>query len=197
MIRYLSVIAGAVIAAGLTHATPVTLNFEGFADSTVLTAQYAGVTFTNAIVLTAGISLNDLDFPAHSGTNVIGDNNGGPITITFATPVTNFGGYFTYGSRVTVDGFGAGNALVGAVNSSFTNNEALSGVLGSSPNELLQISSLGGISRVTVTGDPLALDDAMYTPAASSTPEPASGALILVSAGIVVLVFAYRRLRAG
>ena len=40
----------------------ITLEFEGFPDSTVLTTQYPGVTFTNAIILTAGISLTSSSF---------------------------------------------------------------------------------------------------------------------------------------
>jgi hypothetical protein len=64
-------------AASLSAET-VTLNFDGFPDSTILTDQYPGVTFTNAIILTAGISVNEFEFPPHSGVNIVSDN-GGPI----------------------------------------------------------------------------------------------------------------------
>ena len=81
-----------------------TIDFEGLADSTILTNQYPGITFTNAIILTAGISLNEFEFPPHSGVNVASDNNG-PITIVFSSPVLSFSGYFTYVEPLTLDAF--------------------------------------------------------------------------------------------
>jgi hypothetical protein len=71
------------------------ISFEGLSDSATLTNQFAGLTFTNAIILTAGISLNEFDFPPHSGVNVAADL-GGAMTITFAAPQQSVGGYFTY-----------------------------------------------------------------------------------------------------
>lgn len=77
----------------LTFAAPAilanTIDFEGLPDSTNVTNQYSGVIFSNAIILTTGISLNEFEFPPHSGTNVASDN-GGPLSITFASPVSNF-----------------------------------------------------------------------------------------------------------
>ena len=55
-------VALALLFLGVGHAA--TIDFEGLADSTILTNQYPGLTFTNAIVLTAGI-----------GINIIGTNN--------------------------------------------------------------------------------------------------------------------------
>lgn len=84
------------------------LNFEGFPDSTILTNQYLGVTFSNAIILTAGISLNEFEFPPHSEVNVVSDN-GGPMSITFSSPVESFGGYFTYAEALTIQAFNVSN----------------------------------------------------------------------------------------
>jgi hypothetical protein len=187
-----SFVACLALAAPAILADTITINFEGLPDSTIVTNQYSGVIFSNAIILAAGISLNEFEFPPHSGTNVASDN-GGPMSITFSTPIQSFGGYFTYAELLTVDAFGIGNTLLASVTSPFSNNEALSGVSGSSPNELLQVSSLSGISRVTITGDPaggsFVLDDAISTTAITGVPEPSGLSLAVVG----VLLFAVLR----
>src|SRR5580698_6525806 len=71
------------------------IDFESLNDGDLVTNQYPGLTFSNTIVLSAGISLNEFEFPPHSGTNVVSDN-GGPMTITFFPPIQSFSGYFTY-----------------------------------------------------------------------------------------------------
>jgi len=167
------------------------LDFEGFPDSTILTTQYAGLTFTNAIILSAGISLNEFEFPPYSGTSVVSDN-GGPITIDFATPVLSFGGYFTYEDPLTLDAFDSGSNLVDSATSAFSSNDALFGDSGSSPNELLQVSVAGGISSVTITGDPLGgsfvMDNVTFQ--TSDVPEPGSVFQFLSAA---VALFTLRR----
>jgi hypothetical protein len=166
-------------AAGPTvlRATPATLTFEGFADSSILTNQYVGVTFSNAVILTSGISLNQFEFPPHSGSNVVSDN-GGPISIDFATPITSFGGYFTYSEALTIKALNASDVLVGSAASLFTNNLALSGVPGSSPNEFIYMAVAAGISEITINGDlqggSFTLDDASYSKTLVPTPEPSS-----------------------
>jgi hypothetical protein len=142
--------------------TSTTINFEGLVDSTILTTQYAGVTFSNAIVLSAGISLNEFEFPPHSGTNV-GADNGTPVTITFSSPVSVFYGYFTYTSTITITAYNAANAVVATATSKFNNNLALSGDPGSMPNEFLSVSGTG-IASITITssGD-FTFDDLTFT----------------------------------
>lgn len=187
----LSLLALAVLTTpAILDASTIVINFEGLSDSTILTNQYAGVIFSNAIILTAGISLNEFEFPPHSGTNVASDN-GGPMSITFSSPVQSFSGYFTYAEPLTLDAFSIGSTLLASATSLFSNNEALSGVPGSSPNEFLQVNSPSGISSVTITGDPtggsFALDDATYTTGITTvTPEPGSLALLL-SGGLILL----------
>jgi hypothetical protein len=176
----------------MTDAASVTLDFEGFPDSAILTTQYLGVTFTNAIILTAGISLNEFEFPPHSGVNVVSDN-GGPMTIDFSSPITSFSGYFTYLEPLTLDGFNAANSLVANAVSVYSTNDALYGDPGSSPNEFIQLSFTGSISSVTITGDPaggsFVMDDATYSTVSSlSVPEPSSFYLMLLGVtGLVVL----------
>jgi hypothetical protein len=195
ILAFLALAAPAILVAG-----PITIDFEGLPDSTILTNQYPGVTFSNAVILTAGISLDEFEFPPHSGTNVASDN-GGPMSITFSTPVQSFGGYFTYAELLTVDAFGIGNTLLASVTPPFANNEALSGVSGSSPNEFLQVSSASGVSRVTITGDlaggSFALDDATYSTAVSTVPEPSSLSLCILFAGLMALYSLGRQKRRG
>jgi hypothetical protein len=165
------------------------LTFEGFADSTILTNQYSGETFGNAIILTAGITLNEFEFPPHSGVNVASDN-GGPMTISFTSPVQSFSGYFTYSEPLTVRAFNAASAQVAAATSQFSDNEALSGIAGSSPNELIQVTSAGGIASVTIAGDPagesFTLDDATITGLAGPPATPLPPTLPLASIGLVL-----------
>lgn len=165
------------------------INFEGLADSTAVTNQFAGMTFLNATAITAGITLNEFEFPPHSGSNVVFDD-GGPMSISFATPVLSFVGYFTYAEPLTLIGFGALNNQVAIATSAFSNNEALSGDLNSSPNEFLQLSFAPGISQVTIAGDlfggSFVLDDVTFATPASPVPEPSSW--LLLAAGVAATV---------
>lgn len=168
-------------------ADTVTLTFEGFPDSTSLTNQYANVTFTNATIITSGISLNEFELPPYSGTNVVFDD-GGTISVSFASPITSFAAYFTYYEPLTLDGFNASNTEVASATSAYSINVGCDppplgclGDPGSSPNELLQLSSPGGIVSVSIIGDPLGdslvMDDLTYS-TSTTVPEPASIGLL-------------------
>lgn len=174
----------------LAVATVIKIDFEGFPDSTTLTNQYAGLTFSSATVITSGISLNEFEFPPLSGSNVIFDD-GGPMSISFSNIVVGFGGYFTYGLPLTMEAFDSNDNSVGLAISLFSNNMALSGDTGSSPNEFLQIPYVGGISRIVITGDPtggsFTLDDATITTSESAT-VPESSTIRLLFIGILALV---------
>ncbi|MGA2599812.1 MAG: PEP-CTERM sorting domain-containing protein [Bryobacteraceae bacterium] len=194
--RFALILTVAVAAVADVAADTVVIDFEGLPDSTVLTSQYPGVTFTNGIVLTAGISLNEFEFPPNSGVNVASDN-GGSMSIAFASPVTSFAGYFTYLEPVTVTAFDAANDQVASAASLFSDNLAClagppcSGDPGSSPNEFVQVAFAGGISNLTITGDPaggsFTLDDATYTTFATTVPEPATSFPILVGGALAAL----------
>ncbi len=168
----------------------ILVNFDGLSDNDIVTNQFAGLIFSNAIILTAGISLNEFEFPPHSDLNVISDN-GGPISILFASPVLSFGGYFTYSLPLTLTAFDAGSSQVGQAVALFNNNLMLSGDPGSNPNEFLSIAFAAGISSVTITGDPaggsFTLDDAIYQPSVAAVPEPTYGALLLLIIGFLAL----------
>lgn len=161
------------------------IDFEGLVDSTVLTSQYSGLTFSNTVILSAGIGLDEFEFPPHSGTNVVSDD-GGPLSILFATPISSFSGYFTYFEPLTVTAFDSAHNQIGQSLSLFASNLGLSGDPSSFPNELLQVSSGNGISEIVIYGNPnggsFTMDDLAYQSAATNVPE--SSSLILILAGL-------------
>jgi hypothetical protein len=163
----------------LVHGASMTFNFEGFSDGTTLTNQYAGLLFANTNILTAGLSLNELEFPPHSDANVAADA-GGPISIAFSSPILSLSGYFTYSSALTITAFDSSNQIVATTNSAFSANYVSSG---NTPNELLQVSFAGGISDVSILGSPTGssffMDDVTIATPTSTTPEPSSGLLVL------------------
>jgi hypothetical protein len=142
----LAVLAGANAIPALAQS----FAFDTFADSTILTTQYAGATFANAIVLGAGITLNEFEFPPHSSSNVLSDN-GGPIALSFTSPISNFSGYFTYSVPLTVQALDASNNVLASASSAYSNNEGLSGASGSHANESVQVSA-SGIYKIVITG---------------------------------------------
>jgi hypothetical protein len=170
------------------------IDFEGLSDLTPVTNQYSslGVDFLGATVLTSGISLNEFEFPPHSGTNVVLDDSG-PITMSFSAPVTGVGGYFTYNSPVTITAYDLSSSVVDSAASLYSANTALSGDSGSSPNEFMDVTYLGGISLVEIMGDSLGgsftADDFMITP----IPEPAT--MFLISTGLAGLVGLRRKFK--
>ena len=145
----LPILLAASLSTAFAQNSPLT--FEGYADSTILTNQYTGAIFSNAIVLTKGITLNEFEFPPHGGSNVASDN-GGPMSLSFSSGVNSFSAYFTYGVPLTVQAFDSSNHLLTSATSAFSNNEAVSGVSGSRANELLQVTSTTSIFTVVITG---------------------------------------------
>jgi hypothetical protein len=164
-------------------ADPV-INFDSLTDLNSVTTQFSGLTFSNATALTAGISLNEFEFPPLSGSNVVFDD-GGPMFIAFGNPIIGFSAYFTYSSPLILQGIDAGNNIVATATSVFSSNLALSGDLGSSSNEFLQLAYAPGISGIRITGDAsggsFTIDNVSYTTKATtaSVPEPSSICLLL------------------
>jgi hypothetical protein len=168
-------------------ATAVVYDFESFSDSEALN-QIAGLSFAHTTALAAGASLNEFEFPPHSGSNVVTDD-GGAISIDFAAPVFSVGGYFTYVSGLSFRAYDSANFLLGTVASTFTSNVVSSA---NAPNELLSFADAGGrIARVEFMGDPLGgsfvLDDLTVDAGTNRVPEPQTLALVigLLGAGCV------------
>lgn len=166
-------------------ASPITIDFESLNDLESVNSQFAGLTFFGATNVTAGVSLNELDYPPRSGSNVVFDD-GGPISISFAADVYSVAGYFTYAAPLTLTAFDAASNVLGSVSSLFASNFVSSGTSGSSPNELMQYQSLIGIASVTIAGDSLGgsfvLDDLTYDNRPATVPDPATLAVVLLGA---------------
>jgi hypothetical protein len=183
LFRAAVVVLALTLSASTAHAIPVSYDFEAFADLDDLTNQLAplGATFTNALVLTAGVSLNEIDFPPVAGSNVISDASG-PMTIHFSRAVTSVSGFFTYIAPVTMTAY-LGGIAVGSISSSFTENYVTSG---NAPNELLALFGLfdeiqlaGGADGGSFVLDMLTAD---FPEETARVPEPAT--LPLLALGV-------------
>jgi hypothetical protein len=179
------------------HGGAVTvINFEGLPDGTPLTTQINGVVFANALVLTAGIGLNELEFPPRSGSNVIVDDSG-PLALSFTTPVLTLTVFATYGVPLQIAAFDQnGGMLLAQATSLFASNVVGSGDPGSSANERLELTVPGGFSFVRITGaaggGSFVIDDLTLTP----VPEPQT-LVLLLAGGAAMLLLALRRRRAA
>lgn len=188
LVKWFVPLAASLMAAA--HSSGALITFDGLADSELVTTQFNavpdGVTFTNAIALTQGISLNDADFPPVSLLNVVADD-GGPMTLTFSSGATYVEGYFTYAVPLTLQFFGDGGTLLGTLGSAFTENYVSSG---NPSNEFIQFSSPAGIRSVTITGsstgNSFTLDNLKYT-SGSLVPEPGSTLPVLVAFAVPLL----------
>lgn len=195
-LRRLTILLLAATACGRAAAL-TTVNFEGFADGSVLDTQLAGMVFANTVVLTAGIGLNELEFPPRSGANVATDN-GGAIEISFGAPQQSWSGYLTYGVAIQVRAFdSAGGTLLAQTASLFAANSALSGDPGSSPNERLEVLVPGGFSFLSITGDPAGGSFVLDDVSISAVPEPATTVLLAAGCGLLLLRLRRRLALAG
>jgi hypothetical protein len=116
-------------------------------------------------------------------------DSGGPITVDFSNPISEFSAFFTYNTALTVQGFDASDALLQTAQSLFNQNFVSSG---NSPNELISLSA-GGFSSVLVSGSPggssFTMDDlTIGTPAIVSEPT----VLLYMFAGLPFVLSLYR-----
>jgi len=168
-------------------ANAVVIDFDSLSDSQSVTTQFSGLTFGNTTALTAGISLNELDFPPRSGANVVFDD-GGALTVAFSTAQADVGGYFTYVAPLTLTAFDADGGVLGSVISAFASNFVSGADPGSHPNELLSFASPLGIRSIrivgTADGGSFTLDDLTFNPAPSTrVPEPSTLTLVSIVLG--------------
>lgn len=163
------------------------LTFEDLGDGEAVTTQYLGVVFSNATAAQAGVSLNEFSFPPHSGSFAVFDD-GGPLSLTFMSPVSEFSAYFTYTTQLTIVAFDAANNPVVTMMSAFGNNTADGGEPGSSPNEFI-LFAVSGISRITISGLPtgtsFVMDDVTFNAGATAVPEPTALALMALGLSAV------------
>ena len=192
------VLAGAAcfLASPTVWGDTMPLTFEGLDDSQSVDRFYPGVAFTNAVAEIAGISLNDAEFPPASG-DTVAVNGGGPVSIAFDSPVTDFQALFTHTGAITLD-FLRGGALIGSAAGLFIDNLAVSGDIGSTPDEAISFHNDLGFDSVNVIGGgDYSIDDVTFQnnpPVVSGVPEPGSITL-LASCAILTLCGACRKAR--
>jgi hypothetical protein len=173
---------------GTASATTLTYGFDTFSDGSSLSTQYAGLTFSHAKVLKAGVGLNELSFPPRSGDGALFDD-GGPIEISLDALAQSVSVYVTYLEGLTVSTYDSSNNLLSSATAAFLVNVADgSGDPGSSANELLTVSSADGLmARIVIAsgagGSSLVLDDLTISSAAAAVPEPGTLSLLLAGLG--------------
>lgn len=113
------------------------VDFEAFDDATSLATHVPGAAFANAVVLTAGVGLNELEFPPASSVDVASDD-GGPVTVTFAGPVRTVVGFVTYRLPLTIRALDAAGATLAVATSRFASNGALTGAIDATARWALQ-----------------------------------------------------------
>ena len=148
------------------------LTFEGLPDNLSLSNEFSGLTFNGATVLTAGLSLNEFDFPPISGDNVVASLTN-LLEITFLDLTDTVSGYFTYGDLLSLSSYDINGRLLATSQSAGVNN------LGS--NELITLSGQG-ISLLRVSSNSnFTLDDLSFSNAVA-VPEPTTIVLLAIGA---------------
>jgi hypothetical protein len=146
------------------------ITFDSLATGTIVTNEFPGVSFTGAIVATAGVNLNP-QFPPVSNPNVVVDISIDTIIATFTTPVTSVGAFVTGNTSITESIF-RGATMVGSVSTGGAN--FIGAGTGLPPNIFLSISNFG-ITRAVFTnnlgfGNTFTLDNFTFTPSPVSGP---------------------------
>lgn len=149
------------------------LTFDGLPDNLSLSNEIPGLNFSGATVLTAGLSLNEFDFPPISGANVAASLTN-LLEITFLGLTDTVSGYFTYGDSLSLSIYDINGGLLANSQSAGGNN------LGS--NELITLSGQG-ISLLRVSSNSnFTLDDLSFSNAAAGVPEPTTIVLLAIGA---------------
>jgi hypothetical protein len=169
------------------YAAPI-IDFESLAVDEVVTTQFApdGALFGNAVTLVSGVSLNEIDFPPSSGTNVISGLGSGALGIGIITAAVEVSFQLTTADIAVVSYYDSASALIGQTQ--------VAPNLGS--HTLVQLHAAGApIAGVRIaslaTGDAffLTVDDVQVT-----VPEPS--AFLALAVGLLPVAAAIRRHRA-
>jgi PEP-CTERM motif-containing protein len=178
-----------LISAGVT-AGATTINFEQYADGTQITNQYPGVTFSNALELTANPMTGTLDpvaFPPHSGVGVItnlapsgvddplfGQPNdpNAMLGISFGSSQKAVSFYYAAQSNITVNLFDSSNDLVDSLVA--TGGLTFPQGIATGTSVLLSINSVTAFSSLLITDgsgiqNGFVIDDLTYGAAGSTS----------------------------
>ena len=166
-------------------AAEITFDFENLNEFDSLSGlDGGGISFSGGIALLSGVSLNELEFPAISGSFVAYDIDPAGIRVDLAGGATSLSGYFTYVAPITLTAFSATGVSIGSVTSQFGSN------LGS--NELLELTFTGVAAYFTIVGDPngnsFTMDDLTVNTLDTQPepiPEPGTMSLLLLGASVL------------
>jgi len=161
-------------------AAPVTLDFESLPDLRSVTTEYAalGLTVQGGFSLTAGFSLNEVDFPPHSGQKVLGnETNSNPLALMFATPTDALSAWFTHGAALSITSYAADGSLLGTVVSASNSNFRRS--------ELIDFGYANASQVLISSTDYYVLDDLSFD--SHAAPEPAGTALVALALAAAAL----------
>jgi hypothetical protein len=165
------------------------IDFESLALDEVVESQFAAdqVVFDNAIIVVAGISLNEFDFPPASGSNVITGLDPGALGVSFLQPAQHVRVQLTTAELVAVRYYDASSALLGEILvAANLGGNTLVDFAASSPliSEIAIASVLGG-NAFSLTADDLEVSFE------GAIPEPSG--FVAMACGFAVLAAALRR----
>lgn len=160
------------------------VDFEDLGDQMSVGSYYAteGLYFENAIALTAGFSLDEIDYPPHSGDIVVGENNAA-IDIVFDKIVNSISAYFTYGDGLIITAY---DALGNQIDSSYIltgNNLGSSSLVALSFNEVHRLGIAGNTPNTFI------MDDLSFTPVSDA------GGTFSILAGVCMVLLTMLRKR--
>ncbi len=168
------------------HADSTTITFDGLTDSSPVIAQYSanGVNFANAVALTAGISLNEFDFPPYSGATVLADDLAAPLLVSFSMPMFAVSAWFTYATPLQIHVFDFSGNVLGDVVSPNPSN------LGTSTLIQIPFLNVGRLDFSSTQTGSFTVDNLSFTSAVPEAPE-----WLLLGAGLFVTAAHARRRR--
>lgn len=162
----------ALVAFGLGSAAHAALvDFESFNDGDLIVSEVPGVVVSGGTVLSAGIGLNELDFPPSSGFNVLAALSG-PLTFNFGVAVTA-SAFLVSAEQVSVSAFDALGALLDTFDAPFASN------LGAP--QWVDFSRPGASRYALASAQPFVIDDLNFNAAPFGIPEPSSLALCVAT----------------